>query len=364
MRIAYILTSLGIGGAERQVIALAERMAARGHAVRMLVLLPRAAHQWPTHLDVQFLGIRKSPASVLAGAFHARHLLRSFKPNLIHSHNFHGNMLGRLLKLAWPSARIVSTIHNVFEGGRLRMFAYRLTDVFSTRTVAVCQAAADRFIELGAIPRAKCSVIANGIDVGQFTPSCERRARVRAGMGVLDEFVWMTAGRVVPAKDGSNLLYAFAQVHAALPTTRLWIAGDAQGDYAARMRALCSTLGLDQAVRWLGVRHDISALLDAADAFVLASAWEGMPLVVGEAMAMRKPLVATEVGGVREIVGDRGSLVPAADSAALAQSMQALMRLSPNERSALGDATRRRICERFSMETRADAWEALYRSVS
>ena len=89
-------------------------------------------------------------------------------------------------------------------------------------------------------------------------------------------------------------------------------------------------------VRRLGLRSDIAALLDAADGFVLSSAWEGMPLAVGEAMAMAKPVVATDVGGVRELVGDAGVLVPAKNPTALAEAMVAMMKRPTEERSAMG----------------------------
>ncbi len=87
----------------------------------------------------------------------------------------------------------------------------------------------------------------------------------------------------------------------------------------------------------------MAALLDAADGFVLGSAWEGMPLAVGEAMAMEKPVVATDVGGVRELVGDAGVLVSAKDSRALADAMIALMEMPADDRRKLGEAARVRI---------------------
>jgi glycosyltransferase involved in cell wall biosynthesis len=101
-------------------------------------------------------------------------------------------------------------------------------------------------------------------------------------------------------------------------------------------------------------------LLDGSDAFVLSSAWEGMPLVVGEAMAMEKPVVATDVGGVRELVGDAGVLVPAKDSEALAEGMLRVINMAQDERDALGKTARERICGHFDMDTKAAEWEALY----
>jgi glycosyltransferase involved in cell wall biosynthesis len=183
------------------------------------------------------------------------------------------------------------------------------------------------------------------------------------GMSVGEEFVWLAAGRIVPAKDFPNLLRAFAEVRRSIPEAQLWIAGEGNPAGAKRASGFALVSGSLEHVRWLGLRRDLPALLDAADGFVLASAWEGMPLVVGEAMAMEKPVVATDVGGVRELVGAAGVLVPAGDSTALAQAMVELMRTTAGERLTLGRAARVRIATEFSIEARVDQWEALYRSV-
>ena len=364
MRIVYVLTSLGVGGAERQVLALAARMAQRGHSVALMVLRPTVAEEWPTDLPVLRLGMNKSPMGVLAGLARARRFLLDFRPDLVHSHSFHANLVARLLKLLAPAPVIVSTVHNVYEGGWHRMLAYRLTDPLSRRTTAVSQAVAERFIRLGAIPRRKCVVITNGIDAGEFSPDTARREEMRARMRAGSDFVWIAVGRLVPAKDFPNLLAAFAQARAALPQTQLWIAGAAMdgsidsagpgGDASLPQPAS------DDRVRWLGLRRDLAALLDAADGFVLSSAWEGMPLALGEAMAMEKPVVATDVGGVRELAGDAATLVPARDPMALAAAMLDLMRQPTAARQALGGAARERIAAQFSIDRRADDWEELY----
>jgi glycosyltransferase involved in cell wall biosynthesis len=375
MRIAYVLTSLGVGGAERQVLALAERMAARGHAVSLVVLLARQSEEWPMPFGLGGLvrlvrlDMRKTPASLLAGLWKARRLLLDTQPDLIHSHTYPANMTARLLRLVSfvalgsAPAPIVSTIHNVYEGSWPRMLAYRLTDPLSRRTTAVSQAAADRFVRLKAVPARKCSVLANGIDTTEFAPRPERRVRTRVVMGAGDEFIWLAVGRIVPAKDYPNLLRGFAQVHAAFPATRLWVAGEAAGPGAAEIQALAAELGLGASVRWLGLCRDMPALLDAADGFVLASAWEGMPLALGEAMAMEKPVVATDVGGVRELVGDAGSIVDAKSPDSLAQAMLAQMLVAPEARGSLGRSARERIQSLYSIDAKADAWEALYRAV-
>ncbi len=363
MRIVFVLTSLGMGGAERQALALAERMARRGHTVAILVLKPRVAEEWPTTLRVQHLEMRKTPISVLKALARGRRFLLEFQPELLHSHSYHSNIVARLLKFLVAAPAVISTVHNVYEGGWLRMLVYRLTDGLSRRTTAVSEAAARRFVRLKAVPQQKCMVVVNGIEIAEFAPEQERRARIRKQMGVGGEFVWMTAGRFTHGKDYPNLLRAFVRVLAVHHDVQLWVAGESTAAEAERMRKMTAIRGLGNAVRWLGLRRDLPSLLDAADGFVLASAWEGMPLAVGEAMAMEKPLVVTDVGGTREMVGEAGVIVPSKAPDALAEAMLELMHRTPEDRRTLGQAARRRICRDFDIETKADEWEALYRMV-
>src|SRR5580658_2181949 len=164
MRIVYVLTSLGIGGAERVVLALGEHMAARGHLVAVMVLRPHVAEQWPTRLAVFHLEMRKTPVSVAMGFARGRQFLREFRPDVVHSHGFHGNMMARLMRLPGAAPAPIATIHNVYEGGWARMLAYRATDSLSALTTAVSGAAAERFVRLKAVPAEKCVLVANGID--------------------------------------------------------------------------------------------------------------------------------------------------------------------------------------------------------
>jgi len=363
MRIVLMLTSLGVGGAERQALAIAERMRERGHSAAVFTLRPQLAEEWPTSLPVFRLEMRKDPFSLFTAAIRARRYLRDLAPDLIHSHGFHANIFARLLKVVLPRVRVVSTIHNIHEGGRARMLAYRATDGLCAQTTAVSEAVAQRFIALKAVPQGRCAVMLNGIDAAAFTPDPARRAQMRAAMHAGSNFIWLAAGRIAPAKDYPNLLRAFSKLRAAHPDVQLWIAGEGTENALAALRHLAGELDLDGCVQCLGLRRDLDALLDAADAFVLGSAWEGMPLALAEAMAMEKAVVATDVGGVRELVGEAGALVPARDAAALAAAMDAVMRATEEARRAQGSAARARIEACFSMDARADAWEAIYASV-
>ena len=360
MRIAYMLTSLGRGGAERQVVDLAERMAARGHQVVLIVLRPADAGEWPTSAEVVRLDVRKYSTSLYSGLTTAHHVLRGFCPDFVHSHTFPANMAARILHVLGSAPAVLSTIHNVYEGGWPRTALYGLTDSLSIHTTAVSEAVAKRHIESGAVSSRRCCVVTNGIDTVTFAPDSSRRKATRAELDAAGKFVWLAAGRLTAAKDYPNLLQAFAGLHSAYPSTQLWIAGAGSTVQKKMLRNFADTRGISDSVRWLGLWHDMPALFDAADAFVLSSAWEGMPLVVGEAMAMEKPVVATDVGGVCELVGDAGVIVAAKDPRALTDAMICAMRMPEDQRREMGHAARERILNHFDMDAKVDEWQALY----
>ncbi len=363
MRIAYMLTSLGIGGAERQVVSLAERMAARGHAVVLVVLKARQSTEWPTSIEVAHLEMDKTLVSICQSLGRAHRFLRVFRPDLVHSHTFPANMAARALRVLGSAPSVVSTIHNVYEGGWRRTVWYGLTDGLSIHTTAVSRAVAERSISVGAAIKRKCSVITNGVDLAKFTGNVDRRDSMRAALHAGEDFIWLAAGRIAPAKDYPNLLRAFAMVRLALPESQLWIAGEGSNAERGRVQSYDLTQGGSGGVHWLGMYEDMPELLDACDGFALSSAWEGMPLVVGEAMAMEKPVVATDVGGVGELMDETGRLVPAGDSDVLAGAMLATMRTTPETRHVNGHAARLRIQQHFDMDSKADEWEMLYDSL-
>ena len=361
MRILYILTSLGIGGAEKQVVSLAEHMSARGHTVAFLVLR-HSAEEWPVKLPVLRLNLARSPFSILRGIRFARSFVVLFQPEILHSHTFPANVFTRLMRIGirinGVSPAVVNTIHNVHEGGLHRMAAYALTSSCVDRVTAVSEAAAERFIRLRAVPQHKMTVITNGIDTSEFKPDSGRRKVVRNRMQLGTSFLWLAVGRLVPAKDYPNLLRAFQALLQAQPQARLCIAGE--GDPETLLTSHSDVLPTASSIQWLGLRRDIADLFDAADGFVLSSAWEGMPLVIGEAMSMGKPVVATNVGGVAELMGDTGMVVPPANSKALTAAMLAVMQSDESKRKRLSIAARERIAKSFSLQARAEQWESFY----
>jgi glycosyltransferase involved in cell wall biosynthesis len=167
-------------------------------------------------------------------------------------------------------------------------------------------------------------------------------------------------GRFEIAKDYPNLLRAFARVRAARPDAVLVIVG--QGSLQGEAETLTAELGLRDAVRFLGARNDVPAVMSAADGYVMSSAWEGMPMVLLEAAAAGLPIVATAVGGNGEVVreGESGFLVPARDPAALGAGMLRLMALPEGERRALGERGREHVRANYGLHRVAERWERVY----
>jgi glycosyltransferase involved in cell wall biosynthesis len=291
-------------------------------------------------------------------------LVKGWKPDILHSHMVHANLMARVLRLFVPVPAMVSTIHNIYEGGALRMLAYRLTNHLVDLITIVSEAAADRFVREGIVPRDLLRVIPNGLDTESFrnVPTGARES-LRRSLGVEQEFVWIAVGRFELSKDYPNMLHAFAKVHQRAPRTALLLVG--RGTYQGDIAALARTLEVADAVHILGIRSDVPELMSAADGYLMSSAWEGMPVVLLEAATAGLPIVATSVGGNHEVVRNEesGFLVPSRDAEALARAMQRMMELPAAEREAMGERGREHVRTHYGLGRLVDRWEDVYREV-
>jgi glycosyltransferase involved in cell wall biosynthesis len=318
-------------------------------------------------IPVSTLGIE----SKLTGVRSLPRLLRQVgTTDVLHSHMFHANMLARLARPVLRTRAVVSTIHNVYESAAAyrnpqqkttRNRLYGLTDRCADRTTCVCRTARDRYVDLGVVDSDRTTVVYNGIDGSEFRPDTAIRQRLRSRHGADGAFVWLAVGRFYEMKDYPNLLRAFART--AEEDAILWIVGHGDGQVAAKR--LAADLCINDRVRFLGVVDDVAPIMQAADGFVLASRWEGFPMVLLEAEASGLPVVATRAGGVPELVQNRrtGLLAPVEDADALAGAMDDLVGMDTDGRRALGRAGREWTIERFGIETIVDRWVALYRDL-
>ena len=366
MRILFLSTSMGMGGADSQLLSAAQGLRSRGHEVLIVSLTPLG----PMGLEARSAGIPTESLEMrrgipdLLGLVRLARLVRAWRPDVLHSHMVHANLMARVLRLVVPVPALVSTIHNIYEGGRLWMAAYRLTNGLVDHMTIVSEAAADRFIRERIVPKELLRVIPNGVDPELFQEvPAEVRGGHRRSLGLDQEFVWLAVGRFEIAKDYPNMLRAFATVRERYPEAVLLLVG--RGSLQGETEALAREVGLGSAVRFLGVRDDVPELISAADGYVMSSAWEGMPMVLLEAAAGGLPIVSTRAGGNHEVVLDEesGFLAPPRDHHALASAMVRLMGLSETERRRLGERGRDHIRTQYALTRVVERWEELYREV-
>lgn len=361
-RITLLTTNLARGGAESQVASLAQRLAARGWQASVISLLePSAFREQLASAGVPVFSLHMTPGVPHPLAFlRLLHLLRRLRPQILHCHMFHANLMGRLARLFCFVPVVLATLHSAAESSRRtgairwRDRLYRWSDPLATLSVAVAPAVADRHLAARAVSARKVRVIPNGVDTSLFRPDPDLRLRVRARLGLGQEFVWLAAGRLMWKKGYETLLRALAQV----PGCLLLIAG--VGPQEEELRLLAQQLSVP--ARFLGHREDVPALMAASDAFVQASVVEGLPLSLLEASSSALPIVATDAGAVREIVldGRTGFLVPLGDPPALAGAMSRMTALPPSQRQAMGRAAREHVLARFDIGHVITQWEQLY----
>jgi len=366
MRVLFLSTSMGMGGADKQVLCAAHELHSRGYDVLIVSLTTLG----PMGLEARASGIPTESLEMRRGVPDPRGLLRlvrlvrAWRPDVLHSHMVHANLMARALRVLIPVPAMVSTIHNIYEVGPLWMAAYRLTNPLVDHMTIISQAAADRFVTEKIVPKRLLTVIPNGVDTERFrTVPDGARESVRTSLGLAQEFVWLAVGRFEIAKDYANMLRGFARVRERYPQTILLLVG--RGALQAETEALAQALGLGRSVRFLGVRDDVPELMRAADGYVMSSAWEGMPIVLLEASAAGLPVVTTLVGGNHEVVleNETGFLVPPRDSDALGLAMLRLMESPEARRRSMGKRGREHVRLHYGLGRVVDRWEELYREV-
>lgn len=349
-----------IGGAERQTLLLAKGLRSRGWQVTVAALSGNggAAVTELRGAGVAFLSLemRKGLAD-LRGWFRFNRWLLRERPDVVHAHLPHAAWLARWSRLAAPVPVVIDTLHSSHTGGMGRWAGYRFSRGLADRTTAVSRATAASHLAAGMVRPDRLFLLGNGIDLDAWRPDQIARVSTRRELGIADEFLWLAVGRLEPVKDFPALLHAMTR----LPDkSRLVVLGG--GPQHDELVAIAGGLGLERRVRFVGFDPDVKQWMQVADGFVLASRYEGLPMVLLEAAACELPAVATDVPGTQEAVrdGQTGWLAQAGDVDNLAAVMTKLTRTPELERRAMGARARRWVAERFSLEIVLDRLETIY----
>lgn len=365
VRVLHLITSLDRGGAENYVLSLVRK----GH---------RARYQ----IDVAYLTGRGE----LVGEFVAENvrvyfvasrarfdpfalwrlvqLIRDNGYDLIHTHLFRADLYGALAARLSGGIPAVATRHNDdrFFLNPLVALVHHLVSTQQVHIIAISDHIARFTISCGVDQATKVRRIYHGLEPPAFDQEVQRQA-VRESLNVPEDcYLLASVGRLTDQKGHRFLISAMPAICASIPHAYLLLAG--AGELELGLRALAKELGVADRVIFAGVRRDIPELLRASDLFVLPSIWEGFGIVMLEAMAARRPIVASRVSTIPEVVVDEqtGILIPPGDVDAL---VAAVTRLERERELAqrMGDEGRRRLETTFSLEKMVADTESLYENV-
>lgn len=352
MRILYVITGLGLGGAEKIVCDLADQMSNLGHQVKIAYLTGEILVR-PKNINVDIipLDLNNFYGLYLASKKYKK-LIQAFQPDVVHAHMVHANIFTRINRIGCAIPKLICTAHNSNEGGKLRMMAYRLTNFLSDFNSNVSQEATESLISKGAFNKNNLTTVYNGIDLSKFKLSKIDKKN--------DEIMILSVGRFNEQKDYPNLFKAIKILkdNNLIEKVKFYVAGD--GALRPYLEKTIEDLGINNNIVLLGNRSDIPELLNQADFFVLSSRHEGLPTVVIEAMACETFVVATDCGGSAEILGETGMLVPIENSEALAKGLEQAMKLTEDQILNNGKLARERVEKLFSLEASVNKWLALY----
>ena len=360
--VALCITELDRGGAELALCEIAIRLDKSKFQPVVYSLQPRPKDETAScvpmleksGIPVHFLDIR-GIGSLLTGFVKLRRLLKLQKPLVLQSFLFHANFLARFAAYSAGVPHVFCGIRVAEKQANWHLFLDRLTSRFVEHYVAVSCGVADFTAEKGKISREKISVIPNGIDSDRFLPRSEttKTSPKRA----------IFVGRLHPQKGIDWLLETCPHWMPQLPDWELCLVGKGAEQHVQRYEKTRDSLGnLKNRIHFLGWRADVAELLAQSDLLLLPSRWEGMPNVLLQAMSCKLPVLATNVEGVVEILGEN---LAEPQTVVFGETEKFCAKLlnfanSLNFAIEIGQENRKRVQDVFSLEKMVHSYEKLW----
>jgi len=318
IKIAILVPSLGVGGAENMVAQLAAQIDKSQFDVKLLVLSSKKDTHITSYVnkhDVDVVYFDKSLGVNYRILLRVYKYLNVYKPDVIHTHLhafayvFPWVILHRI--------KMLHTVHNrpIFElPPKIQKLINILYKLKKAIPIAISKQIGDELKDLYSVN--SIETIYNPVNISRFEVSNRDYNK--------DNPVFITVGRLDKVKNQSLLLRGFSRAVKEYPGIKLLIAGD--GMQKEKLQALTKSLQIADSVQFLGIISNAEKHLQNADVFVLTSEYEGLPLTILEAMASGLPIISTDVGGVKDVVTDNGILIESQDEVALAEGMVRLIK--------------------------------------
>jgi glycosyltransferase involved in cell wall biosynthesis len=373
IKILLVIDGILFGGGARVFLQLAEGLINRGHRVFVACVPDGELAPLLKASGIELLPVNFKSKNILCviNQLHAHLCDKSI--DVVNSQggrvDFYARMAARMLK---PKVKIVNTVAVLVEGydvNLFKKFAYVVLDRFAKRFV-------DRFIVVSNVLRKtlvsnygiasdKVFKIYNGIELSEYHPdySGESFKSVRKEYNIGEEVCLIGAvGRMVWQKGFKYLIESIPTIIETLPQSKILIVGD--GPLLDGLKTLSERLKVEKNIIFTGFRSDIKEILSAVDLFVVPSILEGFPVVTLEAMAMAKPIVATNIDGITEQITDgvNGVLVPPKDPSALAKAIIKVINDKELART-MGSSARKKVEQEFSVEKMVAETEKVYLSL-
>lgn len=373
LRILHVIGGGEYGGAEQHIVHLLSTLPKDKVDAAVVCFYDSAFAAQLRQADIPVITLHQYGRFDLRLLFGLKRTFFEYKPDIIHSHGVKANFFSRLAARGICKV-LLTTVHSYLRFDYANPLAYLIVSIMERTTrrwndhyIAVSGALGD-ILQREGIPASSISVIYNGLDLKPFQKTeqaAQQRARLHAEWGISpDEYVFGSVARLVPVKGITYLLDAFAQV---IQTEgerkfRLVLVGD--GPERAALEEKARSLQIAQSVTFAGFRRDIPVCLRAFDAFVHSSIFEGLGYTIIEAMAAEVPVVATNVGGVKEFVVPRstGLLVEPENIRQLASAMQAIAS-DPQLCARMTKEALALVENKFTIEQMGEQTLALYRKL-
>ena len=311
-----------------------------------------------------------SPGLDLKAFLSLYRIFREEKPHIVHTHTSKAGILGRWAALLARVPIILHTPHgHVFWGyfgfmqTGLFIVLEKITSLFTDRIIALTDQERADHLRFHIAPDKKFTTIHSGADLSPFNAALYDRSKMKTALHIPPgDLVVGTVGRLTPVKGQIHLLEAAAKVLAVRPDTTFVFLGD--GELQPELQKRAAEMGVADRVRFPGWRPDTAAVMSVFDVFALPSLNEGMGRVLVEAMALSKPIIASRIGGITDLVvhGENGLLVPPRDAGAIAEAILVLLDDEPRRKAMGGEG--RRMAEGFSAELMIEKINVLYEQLS
>jgi len=369
-RIMFITGSLELGGIERLISELSIALKDSGDWEPLICCLIEKKGEFLVDLGLAGIPVFECPLdkqSLLTFPYRLSKLVRNTKPDIVHSHvdssipwQVLGIRLGGVRNIVWTQhSEYPNWDKSIFARFRIWLY-YKVAWSSISAYTAVSMGVQKSVSNLSGQPLSDFQVIYNPVDAAVFKPSLEKRSTAREAFGATDDhFVIGNVARFAEPKGHIYLVKAAKIITILVPNSRFILVGD--GPLRQTIEAVVKKEGLDKYFIFMGKRRDVHEILPGFDMFIFPSLWEGLGIVLLEAMACGLPVVASKVGGIPEALGEIGLTTPPGDHQALAKAVIKLYN-NPGLRTDMGDAARKRVIKNFSIEKILNQYIQLYKN--